>query len=428
MQARPAERRRAAAADAARGPGALALAAVVDAALALAFTIAFARVLGADGYGSLAALVSIFLIVSIGGSALQVAVARRIGAGGARGVDLGTSAAGWARTLVVAALALLAVGVIAREPLGALVGVDERWAVALVLPAATLDLALAVQRGVLLGIRSYGVVAISIIAAPAGWLVFGGLFALLDLDVAGVMAGIALAELLNVLALAAVVRRRTRPDFDGGTVLRLAALARSAWGPLVGLALFAALHNLDVVVVRRAVADDDVASSYAAAAIAAKAILWVAIGVGLYVVPEAARRHATARRSTALLGQAVAVVLFVAVPVVVLYAVAGDPLLSAVFGDELALGADALPLLAGAMGLLACGYLAVQMLLAHERHGFLVVLAAAAVAEPVIVAIAAPDLVAIARALAALGAVTSAALIALAIRSARRPAPATEPG
>jgi O-antigen/teichoic acid export membrane protein len=272
------------------------------------------------------------------------------------------------------------------------------------------------------------VVAVSIVAAPAGWLLFGGLFALLGLDVAGVMAGIALAELLNVCALAAVVHRRTRPASDGAKVLRLAALARSAWAPLLGLALFAALHNLDVVVVRRAVADDDIASSYAAAAIAAKAILWVAIGVGLYVVPEAARRHASAQRSTALLGQAVAVVLLVAVPVVVLYALAGDPLLSAVFGDELALGADALPLLAAAMGLLACGYLAVQMLLAHDRHGFLLILAAAALAEPVVVAVAAPNLVDVAGSLAALGAIAAAALLALAIRSARRPAPASGPG
>ena len=427
MPARAAERGRAAAA-AARGPGALALAAVVDSALALAFTIAFARVLGAEGYGSLAALVSIFLIVSIAGSALQVAVARRIGAGGARDVDFGASAAGWTRALVLAALVLLAIGALAREPLGELVGVDERWAVALVLPAAALDLALAVQRGVLLGIRAYGVVALSIVAAPAGWLVFGGLFALLGLEVAGVIAGIALAELVNVVVLAVVVRRRTSTQPRGAVVLRLAALARGAWGPLLGLALFAALHNLDVVVVRRAVEDDDVASSYAAAAIASKAILWVAIGVGLYLVPEAARRHAAAHRSTALLGQAIAVVLLVAVPVVVLYALAGEPLLSFVFGDELALGSDALPLLAGAMALLACGYLAVQLLLAHNRHGFLVVLGVAAVAEPVVVAVAAPDLVAVAGGLAVLAGVASGALLALAVRSARRPAPASGPG
>jgi hypothetical protein len=34
----------------------------------------------------------------------------------------------------------------------------------------------------------------------------------------------------------------------------------------------------------------DAAGSYAVAAVAAKAIIWVAIGLGLYLLPEAARK------------------------------------------------------------------------------------------------------------------------------------------
>ena len=53
--------------------------------LALVFTIVFARLLGADGYGSLARLVSTFLILAVVGSALQITVAREVSQAIARG-------------------------------------------------------------------------------------------------------------------------------------------------------------------------------------------------------------------------------------------------------------------------------------------------------------------------------------------------------
>ena len=46
--------------------------------IALLFTVVFARVLGASDYGSLAALVSTFIILTVPGSALQIAAAREV--------------------------------------------------------------------------------------------------------------------------------------------------------------------------------------------------------------------------------------------------------------------------------------------------------------------------------------------------------------
>ena len=72
----------------------MAAATMANNALALIFTVLFARLLGAEDYGSLAALVSTFVILAVPGSALQVAVAREIALGPARrrstaGRDLG---------------------------------------------------------------------------------------------------------------------------------------------------------------------------------------------------------------------------------------------------------------------------------------------------------------------------------------------------
>jgi O-antigen/teichoic acid export membrane protein len=66
-----------AASDTGRAAG-MALAVVASNVIGLAFTIAFARMLGASGYGSLAVLVSAWIILMVPGSALQVAVARKV--------------------------------------------------------------------------------------------------------------------------------------------------------------------------------------------------------------------------------------------------------------------------------------------------------------------------------------------------------------
>jgi O-antigen/teichoic acid export membrane protein len=409
-----------------RAGAGLGLAAVVDGLLALAYTVALARLLGADGYGSLAALVSLFLVGSIAGSALQVTIAREVSADlGRDSLGLAASVRSWAARLGAAAVAALIASILLREPLAAAAGVEEEWAAAFVAPAIALDLLVAVARGVLLGLHRYRAVALSVVGVPAGWLVFGGGLALAGLDVAGAVAGMALAELVTAAALLAAARaavstdRSRVPGSEVGPVPRkLSALARAALVPIAALALFAALQNLDVVVVKHAVESDAAAGSYAAAAVAAKAILWVAIGVGLWLVPEAARSRALGRDGRPLLARALALVGAAAAAAVVLYALAGEPLLRAVFGDELTLGADALPVLAAAMALLACGYLAIQVLLAYGRSGFLAPLALGAALQLPLVALAAPDLEAVALALAGLGAALAAVLVALALRSA----------
>ena len=57
---------------------------------------------------------------------------------------------------------------------------------------------------------------------------------------------------------------------------------------MIGLFLVAVLQNVDVILVKHTIGGD-AAGAYAAAAVAAKAIIWVAIGVGLYLLPEATR-------------------------------------------------------------------------------------------------------------------------------------------
>ena len=150
---------------------------------------------------------------------------------------------------------------------------------------------------------------------------------------------------------------------------------------MVGLTLLLALQELHVIIVKHQAANDDAAGSYAVAAVAGKAIMWIAIGLGLYLLPEASRRAKIGEDARPILLRTLGLIAAMAVPAMLIYSVAGEPLLRIVFGDDLTEASDALPFLGLAMSLLACSYLSVQYLLAMGRAHFLLVLAAGVVVE-----------------------------------------------
>ena len=189
---------------------------------------------------------------------------------------------------------------------------------------------------------------------------------------------------------------------------------------MLGLTLLLALQELHIIIVKHE-ASDDAASSYAVAAVAAKAIMWIAIGLGLYLLPEATRRAKSGEDARPILLRTLGLIAAMAVPMVLIYSVAGEPLLRTVFGDDLTDASDALPFLGMAMSLLACSYLSVQYLLAMGKASFLFVLAAGVVVEVVLLLAIGDDLTAIAITLFCIQAVCAAIILTMALRQ-RAPA------
>jgi O-antigen/teichoic acid export membrane protein len=103
---------------------------------------------------------------------------------------------------------------------------------------------------------------------------------------------------------------------------------------------------------------------------------------------------------------------------VLIYTLGGEPLLRAVFGDDLTEASGALPWLGLAMALLAFAYLSVQYLLALHHRRFIGVLGIAAVAEVVLLIAVGANLTHIAMALAALQLVCAACMVTQALRTA----------
>ena len=359
----------------------MAAATMANNALAVIFTVLFARLLGAEDYGSLAALVSLFVILAVPGSALQVAVAREIALGRlGEGPRLAATLNIWRRRLWIAGAAITAVAIVLREPIADLVSVPETWAAAAAVPTGVLWLLLSVERGALQGMHAYKPVAWSLVLEATGRLIFGLILVAFGLGVTGAYLGTPLSLLAVSLGLMLISRRRLGAPARGAAAERLVSLIGGAWPAVLGLFLIALLQNVDVIMVKRQIGGD-AAGAYAAAAVAAKAVVWVAIGIGLYLLPEATRAARHGRDPRPVLARALAVVAAVAAPMLVVYAVVPETVLRLAFGPETVVAADALFVLGVAMTLLAIGYLGVQYMLALGRVAFLPALGVIAVAE-----------------------------------------------
>ena len=400
-----------AASDTGRAAG-MATAVIAANVIGLAITVVFARLLGASGYGSLAALISAFIILMVPGSALQIAVAREVSR---PGTDVGAAVRPWLGRLALATLAVAVLAIPLRGALAAAIGVDEEWAAAAVPVTAMLWMIVAVMRGALQGFGLYRVVAVSIVGEGIARLILGLALVGLGLDVTGAFLGTPLALVAVGAALAVLLGPHLPPAPEHG-IARLTELLARARAPVAGLTLLFVLQEVHVIVVKHE-ADGDAAGSYAVAAVAAKAIIWVAVGLGLYLLPEVARRAGNGIDARPVLRRTLALIGVLGVPMVLVYAVAGEPLLRIVFGDDLAEASGALPLLGLAMTLLACTYLSVQYLLGLHRAAFIGTLAVAAVAEVVLLASIGANLERVALALFGLQLVCAVVLLTLSFRT-----------
>lgn len=406
--------------------------------IALVTTVIFARLLGASGYGSLGALLAAFVILMVPGSALQATVAREVSHELAEGNEIaGAGVHRWMSRLTVGLVGVCALAIVLREQLAAVIGVDLAWAAAATLPTGWLWLMLSVQRGALQAVQRYRLVGMTLIGEAALRLLSGVALVLLGLGVTGAFLGTTLALGLLVIVYTIPLRRLLPAPRDrtaGAAVPGMRHLIGRARIPVAAFVLIAVLQHVDVIIVKH-VAEADVAGAYAAASVAAKAVIWLAMGLGFYLLPEAVRRTQAGEDARPILLRTLGLLAVVALPLVAFYAILARPLLEIVFGPGLTAAAGALALLTGAMALLGCGYLAVQYLLALGRRSFLLLLAVAAAAELLVLPqvgassdLASPSVQLIDVALVLLGLqVTLATALLLSAVRARRAVRAPEP-
>lgn len=396
--------------SAVRRVGPLAVAGLVANGANLIVTVLIAHLLSTRGYGALTQLIAIFLVLSMPGSALLVAVVRRIAAWSADGrhADATRWIASVRRRGVYLLVAWAGVAVGCRWPIAHLLSLHHADGVAEILVAGGGWALLSVERGVLQSQRAYTGLARNLcveagvrtgltVALVAGGLGIEGaaLAVLASMAVAigdarlsearaaapvvagaavSVVAGAAAPVVATAGAAAPVVATAGPADLDGGT----RHLASDLVVALLALGLLAGLQNLDVLIVGH----DAPASSgpYGAISVASKAIVFGALVLVGYLLPEAVlQRHAGGHA----LHQLTVALALIGAPVLLLAgaaAVAPHLLLSVAFGPDKTAAAGAFATLVLAMGALACSVLFTHYLLGIGRRRVVALLAAGAVA------------------------------------------------
>jgi O-antigen/teichoic acid export membrane protein len=314
---------------------------------------------------------------------MQVATARE-GVLGHLGVgrDLATTVRSWTKSVLIFTVFMTILSVLFRHPIAEAVGVKQQWAAALGIPAGCLYLLLTLLRGVLQGTGDYRTVGISLIGEQTVRLIIGAGLAAVGFGVTGAYWGTPLSFVVMSLYCMYMIHREVGAPIPGGrAALSLWLHVKRAWAPIAALAVIAVLQNIDIIAAKHRFGTN-LASSYSATAVAAKVMIWVAMGAGFYLVPEVSRRRAEGEDPRPVLGRALAIVGVVAVPCLLIFGFESHLLLKLAFGAKRLRAENSLFILGVAFTALSATYLAVQYMLALKQFWFLIVLAAVAVAEP----------------------------------------------
>ncbi len=371
--------------------GPVALAGLAVNGVAALVTVAIARLLSSSQYGEVAQLLGLFFVLSMPGSAVQIGVVRRLTALRVSGRSEATLP--WIRklrrTIEVLVIGDLVISLLLRERIARALSLTGTGGVVAILVAAGIWILLSVDRGVLQSRRRYSTLAGNLVVeGSVRTVAVVGLVAL-HAGVAGYMFGVLLGEVVATIQARWVTRNPTGlsansgvPDLDGkGDVPRLGADITAAF---FGLALLGLLQNIDVILLGRY--HHAAVGPYAAISVASKALVFGALALGSYLLPEATIRWNEGHHA---LRPMVITLSFLAVPTLLLgfiSVVVPRQFLSLVFSPRLDGGSAAFVWLVAAMACLAVSVLFVNYLFGTGSRWIVLLLAGASSMAAVLIA------------------------------------------
>lgn len=275
-------------------------------------TVVVARSLLSVDYGALNKLLSLFLVLSMPGMALMVGVVRRVTAWELQG--RGREALAWmsrAQRVGATVVVVMAASVwLARGPIVSAMGLRGPTGLVEVVSAGGVWVLVAMDRGMLQARRRYRALSANLLVEggvrTAGMIVLtaGGL------GLQGAAIGILAGELAAAVHARLAVIRTYRHDDTAAGLDRVADVLHTGRDlftdvavAMISLALLAALQNADVVVFGSRVPGRS--GEYAAISVPAKALVFLALLLGNYLLPEASIRHRQGRHALNQLGHTV---------------------------------------------------------------------------------------------------------------------------
>jgi O-antigen/teichoic acid export membrane protein len=352
--------------------GPLAVGGLIANGLNVVATVAVARLLTTNQYGGIAQLLGLYFVLSMPGSALLVSVVRRITAMTTYG--RGADAREWTTRLyrrAVVGVAIWSILSIAVEgPVSHALRLPDDGGVAYTMIAAGFWLLLCLDRAVLQSHRRYASLGLSLIVEIGVRTVLVLTFAELGWGIWGYAAGLLIGEVIATAQARGSGRRawgyvvQAALPADQSSPSRTLSIDLTA--ALAGFAFLGVLQNADIILVGRL--HHSHAGAYAAISVASKALVFGAILLGSYILPEASIRWHQGGHALRQLG---VTLVFFLVPTVALLLVAlavPKQFLTLFFGGRLAGGAPAFATLVGAMACLGATVVLTNYLLGAARR------------------------------------------------------------
>jgi len=367
--------------------------------------VAVARLVSSRSYGEIAQLLGLFFILSMPGSAVLVGVVRRV---------TGLQASGQAhrvrrwvarvhRICLVAIAVELVVVLILQGWIARWLGLPNGQGVVLILVAAGTWILLSVDRGLLQAHRSYRPLAGNLLVEGGVRTVFVLILVASGVGVVGYALAVFVSEVVATahahwLADRAWADPASAPLVVGAggegpvaldapkELLARRKLLADVSAAFVGLALLGLLQNVDVILLGRL--DHTQVGPYAAISVASKALVFGALALGAYLLPEATIRWNEGGHAIRQLG---VTLLFLAVPAAVLLAIAvfvPRQFLTLVFSARLATAASAFAPLVLAMMCLSFTVLVTNYLFGTGSRWIVLLLAAGSGLAVVLVTVA----------------------------------------
>jgi O-antigen/teichoic acid export membrane protein len=344
--------------------------------LASAFLYVFyfvaSRWLGVERYGTLSALLSSILLLSVL-STIGMTIAARLAAELSVVQDVGKLRRlsdvllRWSGGIVVIAFAL---GVALRSPISAFLHVEQHGLIELSSLTAGLGIALTILRGVFQGSQKFGLFAGSMVVEAIGKTLFGIIGLALGAGLVGAISGFLLGSIFALVWTYVSLRLafRTKPDRLRVNLSRLVITSGGIAGATLGITT---LTFFDVVLAKHYL-DAHWAGLYGAASLTGRALLTVVSFLPTILLPKATTRAASGKSAARLLLQAAGAAVAISAAVLAVYSSAPWLIIRIFAGPAFADAAVLVLPLGAAAALLAAANVVITYKIGLHRFDFVI--------------------------------------------------------
>ena len=349
------------------------------------YQILMGRYLGIAQYSELAAILSIFLIVSIPTQTVSTMLVRYVSKLHAEGKDPEVTWLVRTFTIYVSIIALFMVVVVflAIPLLMSFLNLTSNSALIILTAGLFISMIYPIGIGTAQGLQRFKMVGITNIIGPVGKLIFGVLFVILGFGVAGAFGGVVVGScfvlLISYISIRDVFHGEQR-KFD------ITELKRYLIPVTVAVLCFTVLTNIDTFLARHYLSNVD-AGLYSAASMLGKIILFLPGAIGAVMFPKISKAHARGEGTYAIMRKSIIWTLAISSVVAIVYAIEPGFVIMLLYGADFINADSTLAVMGVAMTLFGLATLFMNYGLATDSNALVTILALFTILEVALIAI-----------------------------------------